>query len=227
VAELYFLCAELDTEVAVVWFSRDTPWQQEADALSKYTDRSQWLLNHWQTVYDSLWDKPYLCARMPDVDVFADAYTTKVPGRFYSKWWAPHCLGVDAFAHNRSCDLSQPPQDRPLLYINPPFDKVGRTDQTYSCQVHRRPRQTAGRLMHPATGSRQSMWYGGQGAESKVRHPLAWTMGNQCEGKHLRIATPKPYRPALSTCRIEALLGLLEDDSWASSVRLLMSQGSE
>ena len=60
VAELYFLCAELDVEVEVVWFPRDTPWQQAADALSKYTDGSQWLLN--QAVYDSLWDEPCLRA---------------------------------------------------------------------------------------------------------------------------------------------------------------------
>ena len=52
-------------------------------------------------------------------------------------------------------------------------------------------------------------------------------MGNQCEGEYLGRGTPKPSRPALSACRIEALLGVLEDDSWASSVRLLMSQGSE
>ena len=105
--------------------SQETPpWQQTADALSKYTDGSQWLLN--QAVYDSHWDEPCLHSRMPDIDMFADAYTTKILGRFYSKWWAPDCMGVDAFAQDWSGDLSQPTQDRPLLYINPPFDQVGR-----------------------------------------------------------------------------------------------------
>nr|AAM94957.1 reverse transcriptase [Volvox carteri f. nagariensis] len=128
VAEIHRLCADTDTDISVVWYPRSREQQQQADALSKYEDGSQWMLN--PTVYAKLWEHPCVHGRSPSLDVFADAHTTKVPGSFFAANWCPGVKGVDAFAQ----DWGSPGWGRrdggetvrPLLYINPPFSAVAR-----------------------------------------------------------------------------------------------------
>ncbi len=92
-----------------------------ADALSKYEDESQWALN-WE-VFQLLCEQPELEGREPAIDLFADEYTTRVPHAFYSLYWNPNALGVDAFAQSWAPPEGGP---RPLLYANPPFTQMGR-----------------------------------------------------------------------------------------------------
>ena len=47
-----------------------------------------------------LLEHPELQGRQPDVDAFADEYTTKVLGSFYFRFWNPTALGLDGFAHS-------------------------------------------------------------------------------------------------------------------------------
>ena len=116
-------CAERDCELEVVWYPRSTGMQQQADALSKHPDMVQWSLR--QDVYESLWSEPCLAGRRPNLDAFADEATTKVPGRFYSARWSPNSLGVDALAQKWEAPVSSD-GSAPLLYINPPFELMGR-----------------------------------------------------------------------------------------------------
>ncbi|KXZ40999.1 hypothetical protein GPECTOR_1018g286 [Gonium pectorale] len=118
VDELYRLCAAYDLEVQLVWFPSTAPLQQVADALSKYEDGSQWVLK--QEVWLDLWAEPCLNGRSPSLDVFADAHTAKLP-RFFAKSWSPGAAGIDAFAQ----DWGRWSRGG-LLYINPPFDQMGR-----------------------------------------------------------------------------------------------------
>ena len=120
VDELYQLCAGSDLEVQPVWHPRSEKWQQLADGLSKFEDGSQWCLDG--KVYRRLWEEDCLRGRGPPlVDVFADEFSTKLPGRFFSRFWSPGALAVDAFAQ----DWGEWGRDG-LLYINPPFDQMGR-----------------------------------------------------------------------------------------------------
>ena len=121
VAEIYRQCAAWDVEVEVAWYPRTVFNQRQADALSKFEDASQWLLN--PRVYQDLLQRPELGGRRPALDCFADSFTTKVPGSFFSRHWCPGSCGVDAFAQGWA-----PPAEGevPLWLINPPFDQMGR-----------------------------------------------------------------------------------------------------
>ena len=98
--------------------------QQRADALSKLPELTQWSLH--PGVYRSLWGARCLDGRTPDLDAFADEATTKVPGSFFSAKWSPNSLGINALAQS----WTQPPgykgAGRPLLFINPPFELMGK-----------------------------------------------------------------------------------------------------
>ncbi len=116
-------CAERDCELEVVWYPRTASLQQAADSLSKRPEMSQWSLN--ADSYRELWDEPCLRGRTPWLDAFADEATTKIPGRFFPARWSPNSLGIDALAHS---GLQPPGYDgdgRPLVYINPPFERLG------------------------------------------------------------------------------------------------------
>ncbi|GIL93327.1 hypothetical protein Vretimale_19753 [Volvox reticuliferus] len=116
VDELLCWCAERDLELEVVWYPRESNFQEAADALSKHPDLTQWQLR--AEVFDSLWMEPCLGGRQPTVDAFADERSTKLP-KFYSPTWSPNSAGIDAFAQ----PWGGPDQ---LLYINPPFQLMGR-----------------------------------------------------------------------------------------------------
>ncbi|EFJ44811.1 hypothetical protein VOLCADRAFT_118635 [Volvox carteri f. nagariensis] len=90
VDELYMKCAEWDLEVQLVWHPRSEQQQQYADTLSKFEDSSQWCLD--DAVFASLWAEPCLQGSRPTVDVFADEFSTKVPGRFFARYWSPNAL---------------------------------------------------------------------------------------------------------------------------------------
>ncbi|KXZ45875.1 hypothetical protein GPECTOR_49g459 [Gonium pectorale] len=115
VADIYRASAVTDTEVITVWAPRTEPNQRAADALSKYVDGSQWLLN--PAVYTEVEADARLCGRRPVLDLFADSYSTRIPGAFFSRYWCPGTLGVDAFAQHWG--------GRGLLYANPPFGRMG------------------------------------------------------------------------------------------------------
>lgn len=57
------------------------------------------------------------------MDVFADEYTTKLPGSLYSRDWNPTALGIDGFARSWTPGIRQ---KAPLLYVYPPFQFLGR-----------------------------------------------------------------------------------------------------
>ncbi len=112
VAELYQICFEADAEVEAVWYPRTVAEQQEADALSKEVDSSQWALA--PDLYERAVTHGALRGRRPDVDRFADSVTTKVPGAFYAARWSPGCIGAYAMAQ----DWVPPTgRGRPLLYM--------------------------------------------------------------------------------------------------------------
>lgn len=106
----------------VVSYPRDAPLQQQADALSKYEDASQWSLAPHE--YQRIWQHPAWPSRLiaPKVDCFADAHNAKAAA-LYSCHWSPGCAGVNGLAQ----DWRSQPNTRQLLYIFPPFTLVGAT----------------------------------------------------------------------------------------------------
>ncbi|GLC46806.1 hypothetical protein PLESTM_001928300 [Pleodorina starrii] len=120
VADVYRRCAESDTEIEVVWRPRTDVQQRYADALSKYTDPTQWLLR--AEVYDWLLCRPELQGRSPAFDLFADEFSTKVAGYFFSPHWSPSTRGVDALAQSWAGLRAG---GQPLLYCYPPFGLLG------------------------------------------------------------------------------------------------------
>ncbi|GIL68331.1 hypothetical protein Vafri_21527 [Volvox africanus] len=119
VDELLCWCAERDLELEVVWYPRESDFQEAADALSKHPDLTQWQLR--AEVFNSLWIEQCLGGRQPTVDAFADERSTKLPN-FYSPTWSPNSAGIGTFAQ----PWGGPEQ---LLYINPPFQLMGRVVQ--------------------------------------------------------------------------------------------------
>lgn len=69
VAELYRLCAAMDTDVEVVLRPRMDDMQKHADTLSKYKNASQWGLK--PRIYNLLLAQPELGGRRQDIDMFA------------------------------------------------------------------------------------------------------------------------------------------------------------
>ncbi len=131
VERVYRLCAQFGTEVAMVWAPREEEEQQRADALSKYEDPAHWGLH--PDVYaevlraSCLWDAQRGKQRGPTMDVFADAELTKVPERFFARYWCPGALGVDALEQAWGPGGGVREADGELLYMFPPYHLVGPT----------------------------------------------------------------------------------------------------
>ena len=98
VYQILIFCAERDIELGMEWHPRTVAAQVEADAWSKALDNSQWALN--EEVYDQVLARQTLGGRLPTIDCFADSYTIKVVGAFYSRHWCPGTRGVDAFGQD-------------------------------------------------------------------------------------------------------------------------------
>lgn len=62
--------------------------------------------------------------RRIEVDLFADAESTKVPGSFYSRYYCPGSLGVNAFAQQWAWALGEGTKTRRTCFCNGPFDRM-------------------------------------------------------------------------------------------------------
>ena len=87
--EIFSLSKEHDKAIDMEWIPRSD--NEVADYLSKFVDFDDWGVkdSYFQTV-NSIW-RPFT------VDCFANSVNAKVP-RFYSLFFQPGCLGVDALA---------------------------------------------------------------------------------------------------------------------------------
>jgi len=126
VRDIWNLAAEHDVQLTLTWHPRETANQAQADAWSKYTDSSQVMLQ--QDVFDQ-----YI-ARNSEVteagglavDVFADNLTCRMRP-FWAEHWSPGVDRVDAWAQDWSEYQAQAAGK--LLYINPPWNQLGRVLQ--------------------------------------------------------------------------------------------------
>ena len=85
---MYELCRQSGVRLAVEWVPREE--NALADEYSKIVDEDDWGVGpHIFRLLDQLWG-PHT------VDCFASVLTARLP-KFYSRWWNPHCSGVDAF----------------------------------------------------------------------------------------------------------------------------------
>jgi hypothetical protein len=83
---------------------------QQADDVSKLIDSSVWRLH--PGMFEFLDDR-----RGPhSIDMFASSRNSHCV-RFFSRFWCPGILGVDAFSHDWSLENN---------WINPPFSLIGR-----------------------------------------------------------------------------------------------------
>lgn len=104
VLQIHELACSLDCEIAAEWHPREDELQQHADYLSKLVDSTEYRLNdevlqqavrnHACFPRNALGDP----ARFT-LDVFASRDSTKVPGRFYSRYFCEGTLGVNALRH--------------------------------------------------------------------------------------------------------------------------------
>lgn len=98
------LCSINDIELLPVWMPRKNI--QHADFLSRCSDSDDWGISAY--IFDDfnkVWG-PY------SIDCFATDYNAKC-NRFYSRWWCPRTLGIDAFKFSWSrenCWLVPPPR---------------------------------------------------------------------------------------------------------------------
>ena len=98
--EIFSLSKEHDIAIDMEWIPRSD--NEVADYLSKFVDFDDWGVkdSYFQTL-NSIWG-PFT------VDCFANSVNAKVP-RFYSLFFQPGCLGVDALAFDwggENCWLS-------------------------------------------------------------------------------------------------------------------------
>lgn len=126
-----------DVRLEFSWYPRKNQRQAAADAWSKKVDNSQWALNP-QVFQQWVANHPLITSRGGlTIDVFADNSTCKVP-RFYSRYWCPGTLGVNAFLHPWA--LNQVSGDRELCYINGDFSRMGEIlrkviDERVNCAI--------------------------------------------------------------------------------------------
>jgi hypothetical protein len=110
VLEVLRLARSLFLDVRPIWVSRDHPWLQRADGLSKQIDTDNW----------SVWDGDFAFIARSfgpfTVDLFASAENAKVE-RFFSYSFENGCSGVDAFSFEWTGELA---------YIAPPVSLVTR-----------------------------------------------------------------------------------------------------
>jgi hypothetical protein len=104
VLEILRSARDLKFQVEPVWVSRDNPFLQKADAISKGIDRNNWAISEDDAAQLSVVFGEFL------IDLFASRGNTKCK-RFYTRSAEDGCLGVDAFAQNWAgeCALAAPP----------------------------------------------------------------------------------------------------------------------
>jgi len=121
VLAIWKLCKANRIDLEVVWYPRSTPLQQLADAMSKVVDNSQWLLNGvvFRTVVLPAVAEHGVALNF---DLFADDHSTKVPGRFYSRFYCLGTSGVNAFAYRWAWDPLT--GQRRMCFCNGPFDQM-------------------------------------------------------------------------------------------------------
>ena len=116
VKRVRLLVDSLGAELSIHWKPREDPDQQWADDLSKVRDESDWILNN--EVFLSVLRATSLGGRQPDLDAFATATNSKVPGSYFSVYDGPGCQGIDALSQNWT--------SRGLVYAFPPFGLVSK-----------------------------------------------------------------------------------------------------
>ena len=109
--EIFSLSKEHDIAIDMEWIPRSD--NEVADYLSKIVDFDDWGVkdSYFQTV-NSIWG-PFT------VDCFANSVNAKVP-RFYSLFFQPGCLGVDALAFDwggENCWLVPPVYLIPRVFV--------------------------------------------------------------------------------------------------------------
>lgn len=123
VKDIYEQAKAADIELAFEWHPRHTPNQEEADALSKLVDNTQWALN--PGVFNRyIANHPVVVARGGiTIDLSADNTNHKAP-RFMSKFWCPGTEGVNCLT--RPSWAKHPTTGaRELCYINGDFSRMG------------------------------------------------------------------------------------------------------
>ena len=94
---LYWFCREHSILLNVNWVPREE--NQQADDASKLADSDDWCLN--PSIFrdlDARWG-PH------SIDLFASSRNSHCE-RFFSRYWCPGCLGVNAFSHDWSQENS-------------------------------------------------------------------------------------------------------------------------
>ncbi len=108
VRRIFEFCHERSIQLWIEWVPREN--NLLADALSKYHDRDDWMLNSkYFRILDKLWG-PHT------FDRFASA-TNKQCEQFNSRFWCPGSAGVNALAYDWSCENN---------WVNPPFGLMGK-----------------------------------------------------------------------------------------------------
>ena len=100
--EIHTVCVRYNINVVPVWVPRES--NQIADALSRYSDSDDWMVD--MTIFSRLHNAwgPYT------IDRFAADYNNQCE-RFNSKWWCPGTSGIDAFMQpwGTDCNWWVPP----------------------------------------------------------------------------------------------------------------------
>ncbi|CAL5224726.1 g7458 [Coccomyxa viridis] len=108
VRRIFEFCHERSIQLWIEWVPREN--NLLADALSKYHDRDDWMLNSkYFRILDKLWG-PHT------FDRFASA-TNKQCEQFNSRFWCPGSAGVNALAYDWSGENN---------WVNPPFGLMGK-----------------------------------------------------------------------------------------------------
>jgi hypothetical protein len=114
-----------DVELLMEWHPRSTPNQEEADALSKLADNSEWVLDH--AVFEvCIASRPELRAHVAGaitIDLAASTTNAKAP-RFMSRFWCPGTEGVNMFMRP-TWAFHPSTGKRELCYINGDFSQMG------------------------------------------------------------------------------------------------------
>ena len=108
IVRIFLWAREFEVSLQVVWIPRDR--NAAADAVSKWTDGDDWMVNpRVFAALDAEWG-PHT------VDRFA-SHTNHLTPRFNSRFWCPGTEGVNAFAFDWSGDNN---------WVNPPFCLIPR-----------------------------------------------------------------------------------------------------
>lgn len=114
-----------DIHLAVEWHPRSAPNQDEADALSKLVDNSEWVLNG-HVFIEHIVQHPLVMAHPAGgitIDLAASNRNTKSP-RFMSRAWCPGTEGVNMFTRV-TWAVHPVTGQRELCFINGDFSLMG------------------------------------------------------------------------------------------------------